>query len=62
MRCRSAQKLCKPEKIIEASTVSRHLPNLFHKLINTCVENFTCRKYSLRNSAWHVLRCGFPRF
>ena len=56
-----AQKWCKEEKLVEALEVNYERGSLFHKLINTCVENFTCEKYFFSNSALGLLwRNGSP--
>jgi hypothetical protein len=62
-----AQKWCKEEKLVEALEVTYEGSGVFHKLINTCVENFTCEKYSFSNSAlgllwWNSRPLGFARF
>jgi len=51
-----AQKQCKPYQTTEKRVVSLRNRPLFHKLINTYVENFTAQKYFLRNSA-RLLLC-----
>jgi hypothetical protein len=52
-----AQILCKACKNVEEGEVSYAPTRVFHKLINTCVENFAVAKYFLRNSAL-ALQCG----
>lgn len=52
-----AQILCKECKNVEEGEVSGTRTRVFHKLINTCVENFMVAKYFLRNSALALL-CG----
>jgi hypothetical protein len=50
-----ALKQCKAEQSTEKRVVSPTRRALFHKLINTCVENFTEQKYSSKSSARLVL-------
>jgi len=47
----SAPKLCKEGQDTENRAVSVEASGLFHKLINTCVENFTAQKYFSGDSA-----------
>jgi hypothetical protein len=58
-----APKLCKPRQGTENRVVSLRGSELFHKLINTCVENFTKQKYLGGDSARALqaarLRTGF---
>jgi hypothetical protein len=51
----AALKLCKACKNVEEPEVSGRRAGDFHKLINTCVENFTEQKYSPSNSVSIVL-------
>jgi len=51
-----AQKQCKPYQTTEKRVVSLRNRPLFHKLINTYVENFISQKYFSRNSA-RLLLC-----
>jgi hypothetical protein len=46
-----AQDLCNPHHFVEETQVSFRSTPLFHKLINTCVENFTLQKYFFLASA-----------
>jgi hypothetical protein len=52
---RVALKWCKADQDTENRVVSLRQCALFHKLINTCVENLTELKYFLRVSARFVL-------
>jgi hypothetical protein len=47
----SAPKLCKPSQDTEQRVVSLPGSELFHKLFNTCVENFTKQKHLEEDSA-----------
>ncbi len=51
----AAHKWCKELQDTENRVLSVLRPALFHKLINTCVENFTRLKYFSRDSASLVL-------
>jgi hypothetical protein len=55
MRAIAAPKWCKALQDTEKRILSARLAALFHKLINTCVENFTKLKYFRSNSASLVL-------
>jgi hypothetical protein len=55
MRAIAAPKWCKALQDTEKRILSAQRPTLFHKLINTCVENFTEQKYSPSNSVSIVL-------
>jgi hypothetical protein len=57
----SALKLCKPQQPVEESEVSSQQRMIFHKLINTCVENLIVQKYFLQSSA-SVLPAAFSLF
>jgi hypothetical protein len=46
-----ALKLCKQEQAIEESEVSSCRGQIFHTLINNCVENLIVQKYFLSGSA-----------
>jgi hypothetical protein len=50
-----AQDLCNPYHVVEERQVSFRSTPLFHKLINTCVENFTLQKYFFPASASFLL-------
>src|SRR5262249_53445106 len=54
----AAPKWCKALQITENRTVSVSRAAFFHKLINTCVENFTEQKYLQRDSATLVPSAG----
>jgi hypothetical protein len=56
-----APKLCKEGQGTENRAVSRKANGLFHKLINTCVENFTAQKYFPVDSASLVLITRVPQ-
>jgi hypothetical protein len=58
----SAQKWCKAAQTTEKCVVSLRAAALFHKLINTCVENFTKQKYSRPDSATLVLAMAKRKF
>jgi hypothetical protein len=55
-----AQQLCKPHHVVEEGRVSVNASHLFHKLINTCVENFTEPQYSGWTSAAFLLTLRRP--
>jgi hypothetical protein len=59
---RVALKWCKADQDTENRVVSLRRCTLFHKLINTCVENLTELKYFLCVSARFVLRGARIRF
>jgi hypothetical protein len=42
-------------RVLRTLAVSGQATTLFHKLINTCVENFTQQKYFTSDSVWVVL-------
>jgi hypothetical protein len=59
-----APKRCKPEQATEKRVVSLRKHALFHKLINTYVENFIVQKYLARkfgmNVATGTFSAAFP--
>jgi hypothetical protein len=55
---RFAPKWCKPLQGTEKSVVSPRETAIFHRLINTCVENFTEQKYGGEVSERHLQRCA----
>jgi hypothetical protein len=57
-----AQKWCKAVQATEKCVVSLRAATVFHKLINTCVENFTKQKYSRPRSATLVLAVAKRNF
>jgi hypothetical protein len=55
-----ALKWCKPHKSVEEREVSWRDDAVFHKLINTCVENLISQKYFfVRSALWLLFGTSF---
>jgi hypothetical protein len=55
---KDALKLCKPRQLVGIRGVRYGSAALFHRVIHTCVQNFTAEKYLPGSSAEVVLSCA----